>query len=99
MSTTLKFLNYIARSKKHYSAQKGFVGLCRSWSLVQLLPNSETITKQEIDLVNQLLAENGIMPENTRVEKKSDSEFIVHVASSETTNKTTYYQRQIDIKG
>ena len=58
-----------------------------------ITPNSETITKQEIDLVNQLLAENGIMPENTRVEKKSDSEFIVHVASSETTNKTTYYPK------
>lgn len=76
-----------------FSTEKGLLGYAEAGHLSNYYPNSETITKQEIDLVNQLLAENGIMPENTRVEKKSDSEFIVHVASSETTNKTTYYPK------
>ena len=76
-----------------FSTEKGLLGYAESGHLSNYYPNSETITKKEIDLVNQLLAENGIMPENTRVEKKSDSEFTVHVASSETTNKTTYYPK------
>ncbi|ODV77354.1 dipeptidyl-peptidase III [Suhomyces tanzawaensis NRRL Y-17324] len=55
----------------------------------------QTITRPEIEAVNEVLAKNGIMPENTRVEKKSDKEFVVHVASAETTNKTSYYPESL----
>ncbi|KAG7662996.1 YOL057W [[Candida] subhashii] len=57
-------------------------------------PNSPDITKTEVDSINQTLASNGIMPENTRVEKVSQGEFIVHVASAETGNTTDYYPKQ-----
>ncbi|CUM66243.1 uncharacterized protein PRCAT00003903001 [Priceomyces carsonii] len=49
------------------------------------------ITKEEVDEVNSALANKGIMPENTRVEKVSGTKFVVHVASSRTDNKTGYY--------
>ncbi|CAH6721066.1 probable dipeptidyl peptidase 3 [[Candida] jaroonii] len=49
------------------------------------------ITKKEVDAVNSAMAEAGIMPENTRVEKIDDSNFVVHVASADTENNTGYY--------
>lgn len=50
-------------------------------------PQSPQITREEIEAVNAVLAKNGIMPENTRVQK-TDSGLVVHVASAETANKT-----------
>ncbi|KAK6457779.1 dipeptidyl-peptidase [Scheffersomyces xylosifermentans] len=58
-------------------------------------PGSIAITQEEAEDVNKALAAKGIMPENTRVEKKADKEFIVHVASAETTNKTDYYPKEV----
>lgn len=57
-----------------------------------------TITKEEAEGVNSALASKGIMPENTRVEKKFDNEFIVHVASKDIANATGYYPDSIDFK-
>lgn len=74
-----------------FSTEKGLLGYPAAGHVSNYYPNSEDITKAEIVAVNQLLASKGIMPENTRVEKISDSEYIVHVASAETTNKTDYY--------
>ncbi|CAI5760751.1 unnamed protein product [Candida verbasci] len=78
-----------------YSLDKVILGYPENGHLTNYYPNSENITKVEIDSINKTLADNGIMPENTRVEKVSDSEFIVHVASSETSNTTTYYKEDI----
>lgn len=50
-----------------------------------------SVSKAEADLVNEALAAKGIMPENTRVVKKADSEFVVLVASANTANSTSYY--------
>ncbi|KAL6454090.1 hypothetical protein SBY92_003549 [Candida maltosa Xu316] len=77
-----------------YSVDKGLLGYAEAGHLSNYYPNSEDITKAEIDSVNQLLASKGIMPENTRVEKKSDTEFVVHVASAKTTNETSYYPKE-----
>lgn len=54
-------------------------------------PDSKSITKDEVEAINSALASKGIMPENTRVSKKSDKEFIVLIASADISNNTTYY--------
>lgn len=56
---------------------------------------TSTITKEEIEAVNSALADKGIMPENTRVVKKSEKEFVVLVASALATNTTTYYPQEV----
>lgn len=55
---------------------------------------TSTITKEEIESVNAALADKGIMPENTRVVKKSAKEFVVLVASALASNTTTYYPKE-----
>lgn len=55
-----------------------------------------SISKNEVESINTALADKGIMPENTRVEKVSDGNFVVHVASSERQNLTGYYPDQIE---
>lgn len=55
---------------------------------------ASVIKKEEIEAVNAALAERGIMPENTRVQKKSDKEFVVLVASALTSNTTDYYPKE-----
>ena len=52
------------------------------------------VTKPQVEAVNEAIAEKGIMPENTRVEKVSDDEFVVHVACANTENNTDYYPKQ-----
>ncbi|AOA60636.1 GQ67_01822T0 [Komagataella phaffii] len=56
------------------------------------------VSKVEAEVVNAALASKGIMPENTRVEKLSDSEYRVHVASADISNNTGYYPDSIDYK-
>lgn len=48
-------------------------------------------TKQETEEVNSALAGQGLMPENTRVEKISDDKFVVYVASALTENTVKEY--------
>ncbi|OBA22493.1 dipeptidyl-peptidase III [Metschnikowia bicuspidata var. bicuspidata NRRL YB-4993] len=54
---------------------------------------SATITREEVEAINGALAARGIMPENTRVSKKSASHFVVLVASAVADNTTDYYPR------
>ncbi|QPG76406.1 hypothetical protein FOA43_003795 [Brettanomyces nanus] len=56
------------------------------------------VTKVEGEAVDAALASKGIMPENVRVEKAGDGEFIVHVASANISNATGYYPEKIDFK-
>lgn len=53
------------------------------------------VTKEEGEAVDSALASKGIMPENIRVEKKADGEFVVHVASADISNATGYYPEEI----
>ncbi|KAL7663878.1 Dipeptidyl peptidase 3 [[Candida] zeylanoides] len=62
-------------------------------------PDSLDITKAEVDTVNAALAAHGVMPENTRITKRSSTEFVVLVASANTTNTTGYYPDAISENG
>ncbi|ODV84671.1 hypothetical protein CANARDRAFT_8252 [[Candida] arabinofermentans NRRL YB-2248] len=53
------------------------------------------VSMEEAKAVNTALASKNIMPENTRVEKKSDTEFVVYVASAFKENRTSYYPESI----
>ena len=50
-------------------------------------PNSESITKQEIEMVSEALAEKGLLVENTRLRKDGKGEFSLLIASAETDPK------------
>uniref|UniRef100_A0A0L0NWE3 Dipeptidyl peptidase 3 n=1 Tax=Candidozyma auris TaxID=498019 RepID=A0A0L0NWE3_CANAR len=54
---------------------------------------ASVIKKEEIEAINAALADRSIMPENTRVIKKSDSEFVVLVASALKENTVDYYPK------
>lgn len=56
------------------------------------------VSKIEGEAVDSALAENGIMPENIRVSKVDDNNFVVHVASAFVSNSTGYYPDRIDYK-
>lgn len=56
------------------------------------------VSKIEGEAVDSALAKHGIMPENIRVSKIDDSNFIVHVASSFISNATGYYPEKINFK-
>jgi dipeptidyl-peptidase-3 len=56
------------------------------------------VSKIEGEAVDTALANNGIMPENIRVSKVDDKNFIVHVASSFVSNSTGYYPEKIDFQ-
>ena len=45
-------------------------------------PDSPDITKQDIELIGDFLAEKGILPENTRIRKTKDGNFEVLIASA-----------------
>lgn len=82
-----------------YDTSVGLLGWPDKGQLSAYYPNcTSTITKDEIDAVNSALASKGIMPENTRVVKKSDSEFVVLVASALSENTTSYYPASIPFK-
>lgn len=78
-----------------YSTDTTLLGWPDKGHVSSYYPSSLTITKDEIEAVNSALAKLGIMPENSRVQKKSDLEFVVHVASSEVTNTTSYYPKDV----
>lgn len=58
-------------------------------------PDSKvTITKKDVEIINEALASRGIMPENTRITKTAEGEFTVLVASANTSNTTSYYPQE-----
>lgn len=78
-----------------YDTKVGLLGWPEKGQLSNYYPfGVSTITKEEIEAVNAALASVGIMPENTRVVKKSDKEFVVLVASALTSNTTDYYPKE-----
>lgn len=75
-----------------YSTDLGLLGWPAQKHLSNYYPDCvETIEKSEVELINASLAAAGIMPENTRVTKKSAKEYVVKVASAEKLNTTDYY--------
>lgn len=81
-----------------YDTTLALLGWPEKGQLSGYYPNSASvITKDEIDAVNSALAETGIMPENTRVVKKSDTEFVVLVASALSENSTDYYPESLPL--
>lgn len=82
---------YKAAEDGIFNTKRGLLGWPESGHLSNYYPESPAITKAEVEAVNAALADRGIMPENTRVTKKSDTEFVVLVASAVRTNTTDYY--------
>lgn len=86
---------YTSVEKQVYSTELGLLGWPEKAQLSNYYPDSVgVITKSEIEAVNAALAARGIMPENTRVSKKSDTHFVVLVASALTQNTTDYYPKE-----
>lgn len=56
------------------------------------------VSKIEGEAIDTALANHGIMPENIRVSKTDDENFVVHVASSFISNATGYYPEKIDFQ-
>lgn len=78
-----------------YDTTVGLLGWPEKGQLSNYYPDcASVILKEEVEAINAALAARGIMPENTRVQKKSDSEFVVLVASAATTNTTDYYPNE-----
>lgn len=78
-----------------YDTTVGLLGWPEKGQMSNYYPNcASVILKEEVEAINAALAARGIMPENTRVQKKSDSEFVVLVASAATTNTTSYYPQE-----
>lgn len=77
----------------------GLLGWPENGHVSAYYPDSASITKEQVEVVNSALADKGIMPENTRVFKKNENEFIVYVASALTSNTTDYYPETIEAKG
>lgn len=77
-----------------YSTDATLLGWPEDGHLSSYYPGKLIISKKEAETVNAFLAQSKIMPENTRIEKKSDTDFVVHVASAETTNTTDYYPQE-----
>ncbi|KAG7195808.1 uncharacterized protein KQ657_002193 [Scheffersomyces spartinae] len=82
---------YKSISNAIYSTDKPLLGWPEKNQVSAYYPESASILEDEVVDVNSALMSKGIMPENTRVEKVSPTDFIVHVASAEATNKTGYY--------
>lgn len=78
-----------------YNTTVGLLGWPEEGHLSAYYPDSRNILKSDIELINAALAERSIMPENTRVVKKSSNEFVVLVASAKTENTTSYYPDNI----
>ena len=77
-----------------YSTDAVLLGWPASGHISSYYPGKLVITKEEVEAVNAFMASKGIMPENTRVEKKSDTDYVIHVASAETANTTDYYPKE-----
>lgn len=75
-----------------YDTAVGLLGWPEKGQMSSYYPEcAAVILKDDVEAINAALAARGIMPENTRVQKKSDTEFVVLVASAATTNTTGYY--------
>lgn len=77
-----------------YDTKVGLLGWPANGHLSNYYPDSPSIQKEEVEAVNAALAQRGIMPENTRVVKKSDKEFVVLVASAVQQNTVDYYPKE-----
>lgn len=76
-----------------YDTSKGLLGWPENGHVSSYYLGAQPITKAEVEEVNEALASRNIMPENTRVEKVSDSEFVVHVASALTDGNVEGYDK------
>lgn len=74
-----------------YDTKASLLGWAENGQLSSYYVGKNIVTKADANEVNSTLAKAGVMPENTRVEKSDDGNFIVHVASADTTNNTGYY--------
>lgn len=81
-----------------FSTDAGLLGWPELGQLSAYYVGDKIITKSEVEAVNGAIADAGIMPENTRIEKVDDSTFVVHVASADTTNNTGYYPESLSTK-
>lgn len=78
-----------------YSTDLALLGWPENGHMSNYYPEcKETVSRTEIEAVNSALAANGIMPENTRVSKESTGKYVVHVASAESANDTSYYPKE-----
>ncbi|KAG0125673.1 peptidase family M49-domain-containing protein [Tuber indicum] len=65
--------------------ERNLIGYIDAGHVSAYYPDSSSITKAEIEEVQAVTAANGILVENTRLKKVSDSEFHLLFASAETT--------------
>lgn len=82
-----------------FSTEPGLLGWRDQGHVSLYYPGDQVPTKQEIETVNSALADKGIMPENTRVEKVGDNQFVVHVALADPATTPDYYPDSISYKG
>ncbi|KAI5950257.1 YOL057W [Candida jiufengensis] len=69
-----------------YDTSKGLLGFPENGLSTNYYPDSENITKEEVNAVDKVLASNEIMPENTRIIKNKDGSFTVLVSSADSKN-------------
>ncbi|KAI5965361.1 MDL2 [Candida pseudojiufengensis] len=69
-----------------YDTSKGLLGFPENGFSTNYYPNSENITKDEIQIVDNVLASNEIMPENTRIIKNDNGSFTVLISSADSKN-------------
>lgn len=82
-----------------YDTSVPLLGWPEKGQLSAYYPGKLVITKDEVEAVNAALSSQGIMPENTRVEK-TEAGFTVHVASSLSEDSTRAYPREgIELEG
>ncbi|EGV63554.1 metallodipeptidyl peptidase [Yamadazyma tenuis] len=74
-----------------YDTDAGLLGWPEQGQLSSYYVGKSVISKQEVEAVNAAIAKAGVMPENTRVEKTAEGDFVVHVASADSVNNTGYY--------
>ncbi|CAK7912567.1 hypothetical protein CAAN3_14S00782 [[Candida] anglica] len=76
-----------------YSVDASLLGWATEGHITNYYPDS-IVSQSEAELVNAALASKGIMPENTRVTKVKENEFVVAIASANTANNTSYYPKE-----
>lgn len=84
---------YLKVREPMYDTRVGLLGWPEEGQLSSYYIGGNVISKLEVESVNSTMAKHGIMPENTRVEKGNDGDFVVHVASADTENNTDYYPK------
>lgn len=91
--------NYKKVREAIFSTEEGLLGWRDQGHLSAYYPGEPVPTKDEIEAVNAALADKGIMPENTRVEKTANGEFVVRVALADKDNNTDYYPPTLEANG